>query len=362
MNIFQNVTKGSFVKGGAMLIVLVAAQGPYAAKWGVFGFFLTGVPLWCFGVLASVGGILFFLWPMIYGSDTIMPAEQPSKKTEKMLVLYLRAFELDARNILQLIVGASAGALVYTGLIDGVWWVLAFVPLFINISKEQTFKDALESLGEFITFGKPGEALRPIGASRVYAGKNWQQEIMKYITRARLVIVRPGKGDSIEWEIDQVLRKVPPERILFYLRFRGRKQKREEAYKKFRDLAHNACPAILPEQPQEFPYLIFDSSWNPYFIREANRPAELVRQIISPSGDVVIDRWRPILNALNIDIPSQSNNWVSKAVTVFMWLMLLLAVGLVIWVVLIAMSRTFSALALSLLITNSFRSLTSTQI
>lgn len=345
MNIFQNVTKGSFVKGASFLIVLAGAEGPFAAKWGVFGFFLTGIPLWCFGVLASMGGILFFLWPMIYGSDPITPAKQSSKKPEKMLFLYLRAFELDARNILQLMVGASAGALVYTGLVDGLWWVLAFVPFFTNISKEQTFQQALEPLGEFIAFGKPKERLRPVGVSRIYAGDNWKQEIMSYITQARLVIVRPGKGDSIEWEIDQVLRKVPPERILFYLGFRGRKQKREEAYNKFRDLAHNACPTKLPELPQGFPYLIFDSSWNPYFIREANRPNELVRQIMSTSGDVIIDRWRPVLNALNIEMPPQPNNWLSKATTVFMWLIVFFDVGLVIVAILIAISRIMSAFA-----------------
>jgi hypothetical protein len=331
----------------AILMVLAGAEGPYAAKWGVFGFFLTGLPLWCFGVLASIGGILFFLWPMIFGSESSIPPGQVSENSERMLFLYLRPFELDARNFLQLMVGASAGILVYAGLINGVWWVISFVPLFINISKEQAFKDAFEPLGEFIAFGKPRERLRPIGALRIYAGDNWQQEISRYMAQARLVIVRPGRGKSIRWEVKQVLRSVPPERILFYLRFRGSKKKREKKYEKFRRLFQTAYPTKkLPEQLGESPYLIFDPSCNPCFVREANRPGEFVRQLTSRSEDIIIDRWRPVLKALNIDIPPRSNDSLSKIIAVFTWSVVFISVGLVIAATLIAIVRIISAFAL----------------
>lgn len=349
MNIFQNVTKGSFAKGASILIVLAGAQGAYATKWGVFGFFLTGIPLWCFGVFASIGGILFFLWPMIFGSEPEIPLEQGPEKSERMLFLYLRPFELDARNTLQLIVGASVGTLIYSGLIEGVWWPLSFLPLAINISKEQSFKDAFDPVGEFITFGHPRERLRPIGASRVYYGNDWRQQVTNYMARARLVIVRPGKSPSIEWEVQEVLRTVSPERILFFLRFRGSKRKREQAYENFKKLVTEVLPIRLPEKPDESPYLVFDAAWNPRFVREANRPAELFRQLTSRSGDILVDRLRPVLKAVNIDVPAQSDNLLSKVITVLTWLIVLVVTGLMLVTTFVAVLRVAAAFTLYLL-------------
>jgi hypothetical protein len=92
-----------------------------------------------------------------------------------------------------LAVGASTGILVYAGLIKGIWWPLSFTSLVINISKEQSFRDVFEPIGDFIAFGKPKEKMRPLGASRIYAGGDWMQEVTDYMARARLVIVRPGE-------------------------------------------------------------------------------------------------------------------------------------------------------------------------
>jgi hypothetical protein len=347
MSIFQRLTKTSFIKGSALLIVLAGAEGTYAMKWGIFGFFLTGIPLWCFGALASTGGILFFLGPMIFGSDPVISTEQLSKD-QKLLFLYLRPFELDARNILQLTVGASVGVLVYTGLLNGVWWPLSFAPLIVDISKEQAFGNAFEPLGEFITFGSPREKLSPIGASRVYAGDDWRQVISNYMTKARLVIVRPGRSDSIRWEIERALTIVPPERILFYLRFRGSRKKREDAYADFRNLVHLKSPARLPEHLGKSLYLIFDRSWNPFFIREANRPTELIRQAISPSANIVTDRFEPVLRALGIEVPSRNNNLLGRVVAVLPWLVAALAIGLVLVTLVLAIIKVLTALTIYL--------------
>jgi hypothetical protein len=280
-NIFQNVTKGSLVKGVAILIVLIGAQGVYLMKWGSLGFFLTGIPLWCFGALASVGGIMFFLGPMIYGSASVRPKERPLKKTQGILILYLRPFELDARNILQLMVGASTGILVYLNLMEGLWWPISFVPLIISISKEQSFEEAFAFLGEFITVGRPRERLQPVGASRVYVKDDWKREVADYMAQARLVIVRPGESEGIRWEIEQVLMTLPPERILFYLQYRGSKKRKEKAYGVFRSHIQLLLSKELPKQLEKSIYLIFDNSWDPYFVREANCPTEIVRQIFS---------------------------------------------------------------------------------
>lgn len=290
---------------------------------------------------------MFFLGPMIYGSASVMPAGQSSKKTGGIF-LYLRPFELDARSVLQLTVGASTGILVYVGLMKGLWWPLSFVPLLININKEQNFQEAFAPIGEFIAIGKPWEWLQPIGASRVYAQDNWMREVKNYMAQARLVIIRPGESESIQWEIKEALETVPPERIVFYLKFRGWKKRREKAYAAFRSLVQKQRPAKLPERLGKAPYLIFDASWNPYFIREANSPAELARQVFSRSGDVTTDNLRPVLKALNIELPSQPNNLFNNFISVLPWLAALPAIGLVFIAVVVAVIKIMTLLMLFL--------------
>jgi hypothetical protein len=344
MSIFRRVTKVSFVRGTSILVILIGAVGPHAERWGVAGFHLRGVPLWCFGVLGSVGGILFFLWPMIYGSDTPLRSETESRSSERMLFLYLRPFELDAETILQLILGASVGPLVYTGMIYGIWWPLSFMPLVISISKEQAFQDVFERLGDFVAFGKPRELLRPIGASRIYAGQDWRQVMIGHIARARLVIVRPGTSKSIRWEVRQVLKSQTPERVLFYLRFRGRKKKREQAYKAFRGLFHKRHPTKeLPESLDNGTYLTFDAHWNPYFIRETNLPGAILGQVVSRSEDIAAKRLRPVLNALSLEVSSQP---VPKLILGVTWLLISMSAGLLVFAIIVAVVGVVKALVL----------------
>ncbi|PYP90016.1 MAG: hypothetical protein DMF61_02105 [Blastocatellia bacterium AA13] len=347
--IFRNVTKAGFVRGTSILIILAGAEGPYATKWGIFGLHLKGIPLWCFPLLASTGGILFFLWPMIFGSDPARRIEGGMKESPKMLFLYLRPFELDARAIFQLAAGASPGILSYAGLLNGIWWPLSFAPQVITISKEQSFKDALERLGEFIAFGRPTEWLRPIGASRIYAGNDWPERVASYIERARLIIVRPGNGESIRWEMEEVLRTESPHRILFYLGFRGAQRRRDKAYRDFRAFVEQRCPAKLPEDIGKNRYLIFDASWNARLLNEENGPAAWIRQAVTRSGDVTIDRLRPVLDELKIAIPVKRETLDERVISAGIGLMMTLIAGFVAVVVLISVVRVLIAFALYLL-------------
>ncbi|HEX9938226.1 MAG TPA: hypothetical protein VGB15_13920 [Longimicrobium sp.] len=316
MSIFQNVTRGSLIHGSGLLAIVAGNTGVYLTRWGMFGVVLTGIPLWCFGVLAAAGGVLHFLAPMVYGSSFVAPVARSRDEPGRMLFLYLRPFELDARNFLKLLVGASAGPLVYLNLLDGVWIPVALLPAVLNINKEEGFRDALAPLGEFIAFGRPGERLQPLGASRLYLEDGWQDEITRYMARARLVIVRPGSSPSIRWEVGQVLKTVPPERILFYLRFRGWGRRKARDYEVFRDCVRAHLGAELPDRLGEARYLVFDASGRPHFIREANRPSELVRRLFSRSGDVTADRLYPVLQAVGIESPRHANSLMEKVMLV----------------------------------------------
>lgn len=328
MSIVQNVTRGSLIQGSGFLAITAGSAGVYLTHWGMFGFVLTSIPLWCFGVLAAAGGVMYFLAPMVYGSSSVTPAIS-GDESERMLFLYLRPFELDARNVLQLLVGASAGILVYLNLLDGAWIPIALLPAVLRITKEQEFRDALAPLGDFMACGRPGERLQPVGASRIYLKDCWQQAIARYMAQARLVIVRPGSSSSIRWEVSQVLKTVPPGRILFYLRFRGWGKRKERDYEVFRSCVWAHLGAKLPDRLGEARYLVFDAWGRPTFIREASRPSELVRQFFSRSGDVTTDRLRPVLQAVGIEPPRNANNLADKVRHVLTWLVALFSITVV---------------------------------
>lgn len=344
MSVLRNITKGSFLHGSGLLVVLAGAVGVTLTREGLFGFFLTGVPLWCFGVIAAAGGVMFFLGPMVFGLTSVDPSMRTSGKPERMLFLYLRPFELDVRNVLQLLVGASAGVLAYMGQFALIGLPFSFMPLFINISKEQGLKDALSPLGDFIACGRPGERLQPVGAARVYVKDDWKREISEYMKRARLVIVRPGDSPSIRWEVCQVLATVPPERILFYLRFRGWGKRKQRAYEAFRECVRARLGAELPERPGKAQYLTFDASGRPRFVREANRLADLTRQVFSRSGDVTSDRFRPVLDALDIEVPTRSRGLAETASQVFLWLCALFSITIVFVAVMLVLLRMWPLL------------------
>ncbi|HEX2208781.1 MAG TPA: hypothetical protein VHG93_13970 [Longimicrobium sp.] len=339
MSIILNVTRASLIHGFGILAIVAGSTGVYLTRWGMFGFVLAGIPLWSFGVLAAVGGVMYFLAPMVYGSSSVTPVATSRREPERMLFLYLRPFELDARNVLQLLVGASAGILVYLNLLDGIWIPVTILPLILNISKERGFRDALAPLGDLIAFGRPGERLQPFGASRLYLKDTWQQEITRCMARARLVIVRPGSSPSIRWEVGQVLKTVPPERTLFYLHFRGWGSRKERDYEAFRICVRAHLGAELPERLGKARYLVFDAGGRPHFIREANRPSELVQQVFSRTGDFTTDWFRPVLQAVGIEPPRRANTLVDNVLHVILWVAALIGITL-----------TCMALALLLLI------------
>jgi hypothetical protein len=281
---------------------------------------------------------------MLFGSVPARPLS--TTKSAEDLFLYLRPFEIDARSLLQLTVGASTGVIVYMGLLKGLWWPLTFVPLIVNINKEQNFQEVFSSLGQFIAFGKPQEWLKPIGASRVYAPDDWKQEVRHFMPLARVVIIRPGTSKSIQWEIEQLDGLVAPERIVFYLKFRGGKKRKARAYQSFRAHLESCFAAKLPAQLGRARFLLFDHSWHPRFVEEANRPTQLIHQLSSRGGDISRDNLRPVLKALNLELPTRPNNLLMNLVTIALWIIVLAASSLVFISVLLATIRIVAAFTL----------------
>ncbi|MEW5925930.1 MAG: hypothetical protein AB1941_00450 [Gemmatimonadota bacterium] len=253
---------------------------------------------------AAVGGVLYFLAPMLFNTAWISLRGPRSPEAARRLLLYLRPFELDVGRLLQLSVGASCGLAVgaVLWLQPRFWypwplWVMfCTAPLFVRVGEEQSLQSGFGSFGRLITFSQPRKRLQPIGAWRHQASDQWKDDVTSYMREARLVIFRPGSSPSIEWELHRLLDTIPVERILFYLRFRGSAGRRQRAWETFRGQVWAHIPANLPATPGRARYLLIDRAGNARLFAPDNRPRALLAQLFS--GDADRERLRPVLDAL----------------------------------------------------------------
>ncbi len=310
MRLFRNATRGSVLHGTGFLIVIAGAAGASLTRWGLFGYRPAGPPLWCSAIVTSAGGVLFYLGPMLFGMSSVArPPERPDG-APRPLILYLRPFEVDVRIAAQLLLGGSSGIFVYFTTFAQEWWLLSLVPLVLNFTREQRLHDALVAFGDVLAFARPDTRLQPVGFARRRVGDDWQRELIGYLERASLVIVRPGATRSIRWEVRQVLEKVPPERILFDLRLRGSRARRQRTYDDFRAQVADVLGVRLPERLDAGRYLVIDSARRPHFIGETRDPVELTRHFLW--GDFNRDRLAPTLEPIGIVLPPSPSDRLSR--------------------------------------------------
>jgi hypothetical protein len=166
-------------------------------------------------------------------------------------VLYLRSFndeEQDhrVRSFLQ-------------GTVDGDRGIAQSTPAW-GVREQDALAPILSEVGPYIAIGKPGEPLPELGAARAYVSDEaWQSQIMQWLSRARLVIVRAGATNGLQWEIAQIVRYLRPIQLLILL------PSRIEDYQSFRSWANGVFPIALPESPTER-LMTFDPNWRPVML------------------------------------------------------------------------------------------------
>jgi hypothetical protein len=274
---------------------------------------------------AAVGGVLYFLAPMLFNTAWISLRGPRSPEAARRLLLYLRPFELDVGRLLQLSVGASCGLAVGAVLwLQPRFWypwplgvMFCTIPLCVRLGEEQSLQSGFGSFGRLITFSQPRKRLQPIGAWRHQASDQWKDDVTNYMRKARLVIFRPGSSPSIEWELHRLLDTVPVERILFYLRFHGSAARRQRAWEAFRGQVWAHIPANLPDTPGRARYLLIDRHGNARLFAPDNRPTTLLAQMFS--GDFDCERLRPVLEALGDDFRIERTMRLRRLLTFSVW-------------------------------------------
>lgn len=219
---------------------------------GVIGAFaLRLVPLEGAGILIA---IILGPLPIIAGALVWYRGRQYTARGQAVAVsrdsrppvVYLRPFAKDASTA-----GQVLPALLWVGLLGGLK------------SAEEQLSEAVAPIGPLVAIGRPGEKLPKPGAARAYADdQEWRAVVDKWLSVARLVILRPGNTMGLWWEMERAVRTVPPDRFLLLMH-----DLKPSAYASFAERVQADLGIELPRFPRVprwlrlSTFLEFDANW-----------------------------------------------------------------------------------------------------
>jgi hypothetical protein len=224
---------------------------------------LLGIPLIVYGKQSYKRGKLL----------NARSADNLLSKDTRPPVLYLRSFIEDETTSSEIgpsgLVEIAVKSLVVSG--------STVFSYFFNKSEEEHLANIFRKLGPCIAIGIPGEQLPPLGMARMHLPEEeWQAKVQELLSRARAVVLRAGHTKNFWWEVDQAIKLVRPERLLFLLPFpthpalAGRESSR---YVKFRKDIEQHLPCKLPEfhgasieEGSLTGVLFFGPDWSPHVV------------------------------------------------------------------------------------------------
>ncbi|MEZ4588998.1 MAG: hypothetical protein R2909_21715 [Gemmatimonadales bacterium] len=237
--------------------------------WLLIGANFTTITAW-FGPLE--GKVAVLIWVpaalLIYWGHRVgLRSYRPDEESHERPVLFLRSFADDGQVSLQ-----PGSTTLRVGGRPIMAEQLAYNPIGLirmllgrgGTSAEESLTRFFAPIGPVVAIGKPGERLRTGGAARFYVDDaSWQAAVESELARARIVVLQPGAGAGIEWELETVRRDQAPEPELLSLApFTGD----AEAFDRVAPMLESTLGATLPRR---IPFLgapafvTFDAEWRP---------------------------------------------------------------------------------------------------
>lgn len=143
-------------------------------------------------------------------------------------------------------------------------------PADVRTEEEQVAR-ALAPFGRMVALGNPKDTLPFPGADRRYASdETWRDEVLAALDRAEFVLLAAGSGRGLDWEVEQVVRRHDPTRLVL-VAVGDRRQ-----YAPFREKFQDCFPRGLPVFPVTTmrqrllrsryvrAVIWFDSDWTPH--------------------------------------------------------------------------------------------------
>jgi hypothetical protein len=186
---------------------------------------------------------------LIKARDLTPPTLERALADPRGAVLYLRNFAADEKT--------------KVGMRDLL--LLPLLPSWSFRGKELHIRRVFGEYGPLIAIGKPGDRTPPIGAFRIFVNDEWQELVVDLMNRSQLVIIRAALGPGLEWELQQVARRVSPHRVVLFLPYRRSDWQRK--CEEFGVLFDRIFPAPLLRKNRS-PLVIFDHEWRSWSFRD----------------------------------------------------------------------------------------------
>lgn len=121
--------------------------------------------------------------------------------------------------------------------------------------------EIFNEIGPYLAIARPGEsaAWSDVGSAKIkVADDHWQARVLEVLETASIVIIEAGVSEWLIWELEQVVAKAAPRKVLLIL------PNYEEDYGRFCRLTRSVLPVPLPTQKPETRFMMFDDWWNPF--------------------------------------------------------------------------------------------------
>ena len=121
----------------------------------------------------------------------------------------------------------------------------------------------VNNIGPMVAIAEP-KSIPQLGSYWLFATKDtWQKEVKRLLGEAALVIILGVSSPGVLWEVDQAIRKVTPERLLFYFPFFD--AERDARYGRFRENVAEFSDLHLPAAIGDTIFLAFSRTWKPIY-------------------------------------------------------------------------------------------------
>ncbi|HEV2840566.1 MAG TPA: hypothetical protein VGW39_04505 [Chthoniobacterales bacterium] len=136
-----------------------------------------------------------------------------------------------------------------------------------RFDEQMVFAHALSAIGPYVALGRPTESFRDmdLGAAKKYVSNDeWQGAVIDWLRKCAAVVMEAADSASLGWEIEQVVRWVPPTRVLVIC------PHTEDEYQAFVRAHEHRFPRRFPRLKPENRLLIFNNNWFPRELENIN--------------------------------------------------------------------------------------------
>lgn len=132
-------------------------------------------------------------------------------------------------------------------------------------TSEQQLGNFMAKYGKFTAIGKPGEKIVTTGAARMYVGNdNWKEVVTCLMKDSQFIVIQPSRTSGIWWEIKEVLKYAPPEKLLLCLvNYRGYQNDYEDFRIKMKELIPDSDFVRGLGNSNKIAFAHFDKTWKP---------------------------------------------------------------------------------------------------